>query len=260
MNSENKQESEPNDTTITTVQPSAKNVCCGIYGLRNKIDGKWYVGQSWNVQKRWREYERYDCESQPKLYKALKKYRYDTFEKRIIEWCDRDIPQEMLDIKETSWIHHLNSVEHGYNLRSGGSRGKHSEETKQKLRHRVITDATRKKISLNRRGRKLSAGHKQSIAKSLSNRHREPLSDDIRQKISRSLIGRFTGKLTNDRRLKNQRYDNTEYVFYNITTNEVVKCFRSDLLRLHTNLNNTGLRKLTSGKWKRYKNWIVKVS
>lgn len=192
----NKLESECNDTTNVTATKSEPNVCCGIYGLRNKVNDKWYIGQSVDIFDRWKDYKRLKCKNQRKILHALKKYGYDGFEKRIIELCDNDIPQSVLDLKEDSWIRHLNSIDNGYNIRNGGSRGRHTDETKRLLSHRnisaesrkrmsesatgkIISDETRRKISTTLQGRKFSAEHRRKISD--ANRRRV-VSDDTRLK------------------------------------------------------------------------------
>lgn len=45
----------------------------GIYGLRNTITNKWYVGQSRNIYGRWRKYRFCVCPNQPKLRNALQR-------------------------------------------------------------------------------------------------------------------------------------------------------------------------------------------
>lgn len=103
----------------------------GIYGLRNKLNNKWYVGQSLDIDARWREYRLLRCKSQPKLYGALLKYGYEGFEPQLLEECDiASLPN-----REEHWVKEKDSVKNGYNCKSGGyNGGKHSEETKQKLR------------------------------------------------------------------------------------------------------------------------------
>lgn len=103
----------------------------GIYGLRNKVNDKWYVGQSVDIGVRWREYRLLRCKSQPKLYNALLKYGYEGFEPQLLEECD----VASLPNREEHWVKEKDSVKNGYNCKSGGyNGGKHSEETKQKLR------------------------------------------------------------------------------------------------------------------------------
>lgn len=111
----------PNDTT-NAIEPKSSNDKCvvtGIYGLRNKTNGKWYVGQSLDICKRWKSYRALKCKSQPKIYAALKKYGYESFEKVVIEECES--VDWVLDYREMYWIRRFNSVANGYNVSHGGS-------------------------------------------------------------------------------------------------------------------------------------------
>jgi group I intron endonuclease len=132
----NKQELECNDTTKTIEKQSLKKECSdiGIYGLRNKSNGKWYIGQSWKISQRWNRYKNLNCKKQIKLFNALHKYGYNEFECSIIESFDSSISQELLDARENFWIIKYNSVDNGYNLTYGGQGGKRSNETREKIR------------------------------------------------------------------------------------------------------------------------------
>lgn len=126
-------EQSQDDTTSEIKKKSLNAKCCGIYGLKNKTNGKWYVGQSINsIESRWAEYRVLHCTGQVKLYKALRKHGYENFEKIILEECPAE--QSILDSREDYWIRFYDSVENGYNCRYGGANGKLSEETKQKIR------------------------------------------------------------------------------------------------------------------------------
>ena len=128
------QEPNQNATTSETEKKSLNAKCCGIYGLRNKTNGKWYVGQSKrSIHSRWVEYKNvHRNKGQVKLYKALRKYGYDGFEKIILEEC---LPEQaILDAREDYWIRFYDSVENGYNCRYGGSNGTMSDEVKRKHR------------------------------------------------------------------------------------------------------------------------------
>lgn len=182
----------------------------GIYGLRNKVNNKWYIGQSWNIYDRWKEaYQYLGCKGQPKIYNALKKYGYDGFEKRIIEICGENIPQEMLDLKETAWISHFNSFSTGYNLKTGGAKGKHSPESRMKMsishkgvplskKHRDNMVAAKQITSVETR-RKMSLSHLGKKRAPFSEEHKKKLSEwqigrvftkEHRQKLSRATAGR----------------------------------------------------------------------
>jgi group I intron endonuclease len=138
----------------------------GIYGLQNKFNGKWYVGQSVDIEGRWREYKSIRCRSQPKLYNALLKHGYEGFERVLLEECTL----EQLPEREEYWVKEKNSVKNGYNCKSGGFKGgKHSDETKEKLR-------------LSKLGKPNSP---ECIAKQKLYR----ATDETKEKISKSLLG-----------------------------------------------------------------------
>jgi group I intron endonuclease len=153
-------ESVPLDTMRETEPKSVKESCCGIYGLRNKLNEKWYVGQSLDMHKRWlNDYKRMKCSRQPKIYNALKKYGYDGFDKVILEECPNDI--NFLNRREIFWIKYYNSMLNGYNLTGGGgAKGTYSPESIEKMRNAQLgknhTEETKEKI------RKITTGKKQS--------------------------------------------------------------------------------------------------
>lgn len=89
----------------------------GIYKITNKENGKVYIGQSIDCERRIKEH----C--YPSRYKdglvidvAIHKYGADNFTFEIIEECN----QEKLDEREIYWINYYNSKGNGYNLTSGG--------------------------------------------------------------------------------------------------------------------------------------------
>lgn len=100
-----------------------KEVICGIYKITNQIDGKVYIGQSVNIQRRWKEHKinykvSHDKQHNIYLYNAIKKYGLENFNFEIIEQCS---PEE-LDDREIYWIKYYESFnkEKGYNLTRGG--------------------------------------------------------------------------------------------------------------------------------------------
>lgn len=163
----------------------------GVYGLRNKINGKWYIGQSTDIYDRWKNaYEKLKCKNQPKIYQALSKYGYKNFERIIIEQCDS--VNWIIDYREMHWIRYYNSVKNGYNLKSGGSSGKHSDETKKKISDTlkkkgikpIITDLVRKKMAENALGRKFSTETR--IRMSISAKNKPPMAEITKSRMSRS--------------------------------------------------------------------------
>ena len=108
----------------------------GIYMLRNEIDGKIYIGQSTNLEKRNKQHKNALLNNRhfnEHLQKAYNKYG-NVFKFIIIELCS----EEELDDKELYWINKFNSLnkKYGYNILSGGKQFKcHSQESKNKIRN-----------------------------------------------------------------------------------------------------------------------------
>jgi group I intron endonuclease len=101
-----------------------------IYLIINKIGQKPYVGQTWmTIENRWRThfYLNSGC---IKLKNALEKYGKDKFTIEIIAQCS---DQQIANYLEDFYIEEYDSIKNGYNIKSGGSNGKHSVATRQKM-------------------------------------------------------------------------------------------------------------------------------
>lgn len=116
-----------------------------IYKITNSINDKVYIGQTWRpIKKRFSYHKRENnC---IKLVRAFEKYGKKNFN---IELIVSALDQLTADYLERFWITVYDSIENGYNIREGGSRGRHSEETK-------------KKMSIAAMGNKNGIGHKVS--------------------------------------------------------------------------------------------------
>ena len=116
-----------------------------IYLIRNKVNGKCYVGQTTkkNADKRWSEHKR-----QPRgcLKAAIHNYGIDKFEfTTICEVPEGDGWREELDRREIIEISERNTLSpHGYNIEHGGNKNKE------------IQPETRRKLSESLKGRKRS--------------------------------------------------------------------------------------------------------
>lgn len=106
------------------------NIISGIYKITNP-EGKVYIGQSSNIDKRWKTYKRLeDVKSQPKLYESLKKYGWENHKWEIIEECN----DNNKDNKEKYYISLYDSYNSGLNS-SNKSKGPsfHTNKTKEKI-------------------------------------------------------------------------------------------------------------------------------
>lgn len=134
---------------------------CGVYKIVNKVNGKMYIGQSVDIERRWREHiynVGYDYRKNH-LYSAMRKDGLDNFVFSVIVECD----EYMLDEFEIGIIklYETTNPEKGYNLMSGGANGRPTEETKQKL------------------------------SESMKGRKRQPFSDEHKKKMSESKIKQY---------------------------------------------------------------------
>ena len=67
-----------------------KIMTCGIYKIENKINGKSYIGQSANIERRWKDHKtHYKINDEP-LYNEMKLYGIENFEWSVIEECDEE--------------------------------------------------------------------------------------------------------------------------------------------------------------------------
>ena len=138
---------------------------CGIYGIRNMVSGKWYVGQSLNVEQRIRQHKadlRYKHHFNDHLQKAVIKYGLKNFAFRILE----ETPESMLDVRECAWIEYHKSIDqkYGYNQSTGGHLTRH--HSKESLR----------KMSKSQKGRHHSKETRRRMSE--ANKRRPPPSEE----------------------------------------------------------------------------------
>lgn len=111
-----------------------KNNKCGIYCIKNLVDNKIYVGQSVNINARWRQHRshlRRNMHRNEHLQNAWNKYGEINFEFSILELCDIEVMDEL----ERFYIERYDSMsrQNGYNCESGGNiKKKASDETRKK--------------------------------------------------------------------------------------------------------------------------------
>ena len=98
----------------------------GVYKITNKINGKSYIGQSINIQKRihqhfWKAKCVKDISYNSALHSAIRKYGQINFQTEIIQECST----ENIDEKEKYYIKYYNTLTpNGYNILSGGQKNR----------------------------------------------------------------------------------------------------------------------------------------
>ena len=110
-------------------------IICGIYGIKNCLNGKMYVGQAINIYKRWKDH--IDDLDENKHYnvhlqRSWNLYGKQNFQFLILEECSA----EELNEKEVFYVDKFDSYYNGYNQTRGGDGSlgyKHSEEVIEKM-------------------------------------------------------------------------------------------------------------------------------
>jgi group I intron endonuclease len=98
----------------------------GIYKITNLINNNIYIGQSNNLELRWKKHQWTAFSNTPSnkewdkpLYQAMRKHGINNFSFEILEEC----PIEILDEREIYYISKYNGLAyHNYNITSGGHR------------------------------------------------------------------------------------------------------------------------------------------
>lgn len=137
----------------------------GIYKITSPSN-KTYIGQSVDIEKRFKTYKRLNCKSQKKLYASFLKYGVENHKFEIIEECEIVV----LDKLEKYYVDFYNTfnTKLGLNIRDGGGNSaKLSEEQKQKISNSLKgKNHSKERIEANRKGqlgKKLSEEHKEKI-------------------------------------------------------------------------------------------------
>lgn len=153
----------------------------GIYAIWNSVLDKIYIGQAYNIRKRWKDHRaafKNSYHSNRYLQAAYDKYEDFELVFYVIEFCDK----LKLDELEQYWMDHYKSYDRnlGYNLSptAGSSVGyKHSEETLANW-------------SKQRKGKKRSEQAKLAIKEGWKKRKANgPVSEETKKKLSESHIG-----------------------------------------------------------------------
>ena len=113
-----------------------------IYIHKNKINGKYYVGQTVNPKKRFgKDGSAYmGCKL---FYRAIKLYGWNSFEHRIVQ---EGLTKRQADELETDLIYWLDSKNNGYNLTyGGGGRTKYKTDEERKAAQKELQKRYRRR-------------------------------------------------------------------------------------------------------------------
>ena len=162
---------------------------CLIYKITNQINNKIYIGQTWrSISFRWKSGNGYKGSKHLNL--AIQKHGKDNFCYTVLTVAHT---QDIADYWESYFIALYDSSNRdlGYNLKSGGSHGKHSEETKIKIgetsKGRFPSEITRNKMSISRTGQIRNEQQRKNISAALTGL---PKSEEHKTNLSIALTGK----------------------------------------------------------------------
>jgi len=105
--------------------------CYGvIYRIHHRESGKCYIGQTVDIERRFRGYRAGRARHQLKLDRALLKYGVSAFDFEVIYLA---YDKQQLDWLEIWFIEGFHAISSGYNCRGGGANGLHSDETRRRM-------------------------------------------------------------------------------------------------------------------------------
>lgn len=230
------------------------NVIIGIYKITNP-KGKIYIGQSIDLFQRSKDYKYKRCKQQYKLYNSILKYGWEQHRFEIIEECNL----EQLNEKEIYWITFFNSINEGLNLKEGGSFGKHSQETKNKIskanKGKKFPQEVREKMGLTK-GFKYDEKTKEKMSQSLKGK---PKPSGFGEKISKANMG----KIKSDETIQKMRDSNPNkkaILQINPETYKIINEFSSmkEAGRI-LNINPSGITEVIKGRQKTSSGYIWKL-
>lgn len=200
----------------------------GIYKITNNLNNHFYIGQSINISKRWKEHKRsflYGKTHSTVLQKAFIKYGIENFKFEVLEEC----PVENLDDREVFYIATLKPK---YNMNFGGSgNAGHvvAEETREILRRKgreqwdsYDTERKNQIIKNQLKGPKVGSHRSEETKKLLSEKTRDyfrrnnGMSQEQKEKISESLKGKKRPNLKKYKPVVGTSITGTKFYFTSI--------------------------------------------
>lgn len=206
----------------------------GIYKVTSP-SGKIYIGQSQNIEKRFRYYKSLHCKKQIVLHRSFIKYGVNNHLFEIIEECKK----EKLNERERYYQDFYSVI----------SRGLNCLLTSTKDKKKVYSEETRQKMSKSLKGRIITKEWRENLSKAGMGR---TLNENQRVALIKSNIGRFYSQQT---RFKISFNRKTQKVILDIETG--VYYYSVKDLAFNLNVNSSSLYDFLTNRKKsvtRYKN------
>lgn len=184
---------------------------CGIYKITNLINGKAYIGQSVDIESRFKYHKKY-CQNKY-LYASMQKYGIENFDFSVIKVIsDSALKFLLLDAYEEHYINFYNTMDrnHGYNRMHGGQPGRLCEESRELMKRNCAgkligykhTEEAKQHMSFAQSHR--SAQWRQRISEAQKNkivseytkekikiaRARQVITEEAKEKLSKALKGK----------------------------------------------------------------------
>ena len=164
----------------------------GIYKITNP-NGRVYIGQSRNIEKRFKHYFNLNCKCQPILFNSLNKYGVNNHEFEIIEGCEID----QLNIRERYYQDLYNVIgENGLNciltetnvlprvyLNPIKRSFESNQKTSESMTGKIKSEETRNKISESMKGKQNSENSKKKTSDTMKGKKRGPYKKKEQQTI-----------------------------------------------------------------------------
>lgn len=153
----------------------------GIYCITNTVNGKQYVGQSTDIDARWRHHRdllNAGCHVNRHLQYAWNKYGAESFRFSVLEILEDD---KHISEREIFWIQELDTFENGYNLTLGGEGQRGRYLTEEQKRH--LSEINMGALNPNY-GLKRSEETRRKMSEAMRGKPHKPLSEEHKRRIS----------------------------------------------------------------------------
>lgn len=177
-----------------------------IYLIINQVNGKIYIGKSFDLQKRWNKHIKCVRDKvNRRLYDSMNKYRIQNFSIHSIFKIENENKEELTNLlnqKETSYIRLFQSKDsfYGYNMADGGDGGYIGEEGIEKMA------AKKRGIPLTEEHKKNIGKGNEGISKPLTQKTKDQIRDTCLEKGIKPPVQYWGSKGYNDHPMLNKHH------------------------------------------------------